>query len=519
MRRKILLITFVMAGLAVSAGAQQPPPAPSGVKLVPEMPAPAPPPAFHFPGSVTKTLPNGLRVFVVPASAAGGERGAVEPAVSIELLIRNAGTARDPTDKPGVASLTAGLLTEGTEKRSAPEIAEAIDFVGGSLTATVVRDATMVRATVVKKDFDLAMDLLSDVALHAKFDPAEIERQREQLLSGLQVNYSDGGYLASAVFQRTVFGASPYGTPADGTPDTARAITRDDLVKFRDQFFTPREALLAFAGDVTPDAAFAAAEKFFGAWQAKAAPAPETAVPPRTPGLRIVVVDKPDAVQTQIRAGRPGIARNSPDLLPIQVTNQIFGGGYNSRLNTEVRLKKGLTYDASSDFTSYLRAGAFEASTFTRTEQTAEATRVVVDEIARMSTGEVTTEELNVAREYLAGVFTIATETPEQVADRLLGAALYGLPEDYNQTYPEKARGVTAEQVHQMAARYFNAADLDLVLVGKASGFRDALKQAFPTAKYEEIPANQLDLLAPRLRRAGAAAPGQPGAGDGPAIP
>src|SRR5579862_1320141 len=151
MRRKILLIMFVVVGLAPSAGAQQPPPAPaSGVKLVPEMPAPAPPPAFHFPASVNKTLPNGLRVFVVPASAAGGEGGAVQPAVSIELLIRDAGTARDPRDKPGVASLTAGLLTEGTEKRSAPEIAEAIDFVGGSLTATVVRDATMVRATVVK---------------------------------------------------------------------------------------------------------------------------------------------------------------------------------------------------------------------------------------------------------------------------------------------------------------------------------------------------------------------------------
>src|SRR4029077_11257168 len=170
----------------------------------------------------------------------------------------------------------------------------------------------------------------------------------------------------------------------------------------------PNRGLLAFAGDITADEAFAAGEKFFGAWP-QGNFTPDLAIPQRPRGTRIFIVDKPDAVQTQIRIGRLGIPRNHPDYVPLTVTNQIFGGGYNSRLNTEVRLKKGLTYDASADFTSYLRAGAFEASTFTRTEQTAEATRVVVDEIARMSTGEVTTEELNVAREYLAGVFTIAT--------------------------------------------------------------------------------------------------------------
>ena len=505
------LLPLMLVCAALPAAAQQkssaPSPAPS-VKLVPEMPAPAPPPPFHFPGSVTRTLPNGLNVFVV-SSSANANGAPVEPAVSVELLLRDAGAAHDPPGKPGVASLTAGMLTEGTEKRSAQEIAEAIDFVGGSLAANAGRDGTTIRVSVVKKDFNLAMDLLADVTLHAKFAPEEIERQREQLLSGLQVDYSDGSYLASAVLRRVVFGSTAYGTPADGTPESARALMRDDLVAFHDQFYTPNRGLLAFAGDITADEAFTAAEKFFGAWP-QGNFTPDLAIPQRARGTRIFVVDKPDAVQTQIRIGRLGIPRDNPDYVPLTVTNQIFGGGYNSRLNTMVRLKKGLTYDASADFTGYLRSGLFEADTFTRTEATVDATKLVVEEIARMAAGDVTTDELNVARDFLAGVFTIASETPAQVADRVLTAAFYRLPEDYNRTYPDKVRAVTAEQVRQMGMRYFDAGDLDIVLVGNASAFREALKKAFPAAAMQEIPADQIDLLAPNLRKGnGAPAPAQ----------
>jgi zinc protease len=513
MRRTAPLLLLALSCAALPGASQQTPPAPAGVtpgvKLVPDMPPPGPPRPFHFPAAVTRTLPNGLRVFVISVRTAGNE--AVDPAVSIQLMIRNAGASRDPEGKPGLASFTGDLLTEGTEKRTAQEIAGAIDFVGGSLAAAAGRDATTLRVNVVKKDFNMAMDLLSDIALHAKFAPEEIARQREQLLSSLRVNYSDADYLASAVFQKVLFGANPYGMPADGTPDSARAFTREDLMAFRDQFYAPNEAVLGFAGDVTADEAFAAAEKFFGGWSKKELSPVRSDTAPRPRGLRIVVVDKPDTVQTQIRVGRPGIARSDPDYLPVMVANQIFGGSYNSRLNTAIRLKRGLSYDASASFTSFLRGGEFLADTFTRTEVTTEATRFVVDEIAQMASGEVTAEELNVARDYLAGVFAIGSETPDQVANRVLTGAFYGLPDDYNQTYPEKARGITAEQVRQVSARYFDASDLDLVLVGNASAFRDALRQAFPTAKYEEIPADQLDLLAPDLQRP------QQGASPGPA--
>jgi len=484
------------------AGSQQAPQtAAPGVKLMEAMPPAAPPRPFAFPAPVSRTLPNGLRVFVVSARARGGN-APVDPAVSVELLIRNAGSARDPLGKPGLAEFTGGLLRQGTEKRTAQEIAAAIDFVGGSLTAGAGRDSTTLGVTVVKKDFDLAMDLLSDVTLHAKFAPEELARRQQQRVSNFRRSYEDADYLASAVFRRMVFGLSPYGTPADGTPASVGAITREDLIAFRDQYYAPNESIMAFAGDITEEEAYAAAEKYFGSWAKKSATPPAVALPPRASGLHILVVDMPDAVQTQIRVGRLGIPRNHPDFLPLIVTNYIFGGGFSSRLNKELRINRGLTYGASAGFTGALYAGNFVADTFTRTETTVEATKVVLDELARMASGEVTAEELNVARDYLAGVFVIGSETPGQIAGRVTNAAFYGLPDDYNQTYPAKVRAITAEQVRQMAGRYFDAGNQDLVLAGNAAAFREALRAAFPTAKYEEIAADQLDLLAPDLRRA-----------------
>ena len=422
--------------------------------------------------------------------------------MSVEMLIRNAGSVRDPKDKPGLAAFTGDLLRQGTEKRTAQEIAAAIDFVGGSLSAGAGRDSTTLGVTVVKKDFDLGMDLLSDITLHAKFAPDEIARRQQRSLSGFRSRYEDADYLASAVFRRVVFGTSAYGMPADGTPDSVSAITREDLVAFRDQYYLPNESIMAFAGDITPEEAFAAAEKYFGSWTKKDVAPPSIPLPEQPSGLHILVIDMPGAVQTQIRVGRQGIRRNHPDFLPLSVTNYIFGGGFGSRLNVETRVNRGLTYGANSGFTGALYGGDFVADTYTRTEATVETTKVILDEIRKMAAGQVTANELNVARDYLSGVFVIATETPSQVAGRITNAAFYGLPDDYNQTYPAKVRATTAEQVKQMAGRYFDAANENLVLAGSASAFRDGLKAAFPSAKYEEIAADDLDLMAPDLRKA-----------------
>jgi zinc protease len=217
--------------------------------------------------------------------------------------------------------------------------------------------------------------------------------------------------------------------------------------------------------------------------------------------MRIWLIDKPDSTQTQIRAGKLGIRRADPDYIPVVVMNRIFGGGYNSRLNTEVRVKKGLTYGAYSSFNPHREAGSFGVGTFTRTPATVDATKLVVDLIAKMSTGDVTPQEMDFARDYLAGVYPIQSETAEQVADRVLTVAAFQLPADYNSAYPERIRAVSSAEVRDMARKYLTANDLDLVLAGNVSAFRDDLKKAFPDAKYEEIPIDQVDLLAPDLRK------------------
>lgn len=514
MKRTVRLVSLLLLGaacIATPVGAQQSAAAtaqasatqdekkngtgvvPPGVKLVPEMPPPGPPRPFEFPNATEKTLPNGLRVFVVTDHS--------EPAVAARLLIMSAGGIKDPSDEPGIAAMTANLLTQGTGKRSAKDIAEAIDFVGGSLSAASGKDATTVTLDVVKKDLNLGFDLMSDVVLHPAFNADELERQRQQLLSGMTVQYSDPEFLASVVFSRIVYGGSPYGLPGEGTPETVKKLNRDDLAKFHDANYAPNQSLLAVAGDITPEEAFGVAEKYFGGWQKLDIPAAAPVPPSMISGQHIWLIDKPDAVQTQIRVGKLGIRRNDPDYIPVEVMNRIFGGGYNSLLNTEVRVKKGLTYGAYSTFTPQRYSGEFLVGTYTRTAATVEATKLVVDLLSRMSAGGATPEQLKFARDYLAGVYPIQSETAEQVSGRVLAAAAFDLPADYNRTYPDKIRGVSLDQVNAMAKQYLATTDLDIVLAGNVSAFRDALKKVFPDAKYDEISFGQVDVLAPDLRK------------------
>jgi len=467
---------------------------PPGVKLAAQMPAAGAPRPFEFPKAASKTLTNGLRVFVVTDHR--------EPAVAARLVLLSAGSIKDPSSMPGVAQMTAALLTQGTEKRSAREIAETIDFLGGTLQATADRDGTTITLDVVKKDLGTGMDLMSDAVLHPAFAPDELDRQRQQVLSSLQVQYADPNYLATLVFARVLYGNSAYGLPEAGTPRSVQEFRRDDFVKFHDANYAPNGALLAFAGDITPDEAFAIAEKYFGLWQKTSVAADIPAPGSLTTGQHIWLLDKPDAVQTQIRLGKFSIRRSDPDYLPLEVTNHIFGGSYNSRLNTEVRIKKGLTYDASSSLNAHRYAGSLSVNTFTRTETTVEALKLVMNLLGGMANGEITQRELNFARDYLAGVYPISCETAEQVADRVLIAAAFELPADYNQTYPAKVRAMSLDQVQATARKYFTVKDLDIVLAGNVGAFRDSLKKEFPDAQFVEIPFDQIDLVSPDLRAA-----------------
>src|SRR5580765_5971371 len=245
----------------------------------------------NFPPYQMQTLPNGLQVVAVLHHE--------QPAVSMRLLIR-AGSAADPKAKTGLAHLTSALLDQGTTTQSASQFNAAIDFIGGAVSTGAGSDLSYANMVVMKDSFDSGLHMLSDMVRRPAFADTEIARQRQQLLSSLQVSFDDPDFIANAVFDRLVYGFHPYGMPQSGTPETLASITRADLMAFHQKYFVPNNAILAIVGDVTAEDAFASVRRVFGDWERRDVPAVPTVDPPGAT-RRVLVVNKPDAVQTEVR--------------------------------------------------------------------------------------------------------------------------------------------------------------------------------------------------------------------------
>ena len=481
-----------LVGLAALAAAAVVVPASGQVKDWPSMRPPRPLAAreVQFPDYQIRTLDNGLRVVAVPHHE--------QPAVSLRLLVA-AGAAHDPIDKPGVATLMASVLDQGTKTRSAQEIAIAIDNLGGALGVGAGTDLSFVNAVSLKEDFGFALDLVADVARNPAFAPEEIERQRQQALSGLQVTYEDPEYIAGIVFDRLVYGFHPYGRPSAGTPASVRAITRDDLVAFHGRFFAPNNAILAIVGDVTPEEAFAGAARALGDWPRRELALPEFGDPP-PPARRVVVVDRPGAVQTEIRVGHLGVARKNRDYTALDLAVNILGGEGANRLHRVLRSERGLTYGAAAEFDTLQQSGDFVAETNTRSETTGEALRLIVDEYWRLRRERVNRAELEGAQAYLAGSFPLTIETPSAIALQVLNHMFYGLDLADLEDFPERVNAVTPADVQRVAEAYLKPDRLAIVLVGDADKFVSQLKGA-GFGEYERVALTDLDLDAPDLKR------------------
>lgn len=451
-------------------------------------PQPAAPPKFEFPAHHTRKLPNGLTLFVVEDHRL--------PLVSMTLDIL-AGGARDEPAKAGVAAMTAALLREGTATRSSEELARLIDDCGGALNASSDDDTTTVSGSFMKSFTDLGLELMADIVLHPKFEQEEIDRQMQQAQSGMQMQYSDVAYLANLVGSRVVFGQHPYGYPHEGTPQTLRRIQRDDLVAFHKTYYAPADSFLAIAGDITPEEALAKAEKYFGGWKTATPPALKLPAPAAT-SRRVVIVDMPSAVQTQIFVGQVALPRNHPDYVPLNIANQVFGGSFNSRLNMKLRANEGLTYGASSMMHPLRESGAWGVKTFTRTEKTAEAIKMILDLLAEWRANPASQAEFDEAREFMVGAFGLSTETSGAVAGRVVNAAVFGLPGDYWATYRQLLESQTRDKVAAAVQKHIKP-DLEaIVAVGDAKGFAKALENFGPVTI---IPAGDLDVIAPGLRK------------------
>jgi zinc protease len=421
-----------------------------------------------------------------------------QPLVSLRMVLK-AGKTFDPAEKAGLAEATASLLTKGTEKRSAQQIAEAIDFVGGNLGASTGIESGFANAAVTSDQLDLGFDLLSDVVLHPTFPQDELERWRRQALSNLQIEQQEAGYLASNALQRLLFGSHPYGSPQQGTPESLRGLTREDLAAFHKRRYVPNDTILAVVGDVKPADAFARAEKAFGSWKAGESVQIPAVQPASGKGHRIVVIDKPDAVQTEIRLGQVAIPFRDPALYAERVYNTVLGGTPSARLFDEVRRKRGLAYGAGSYFTEGTQPGWFEASTSTKTESTLEALEVALDVIRGIGKEPVPASELGLAKTFMTGSFPLEIETPGGIAAKVLEALKFGYGREFLEGYNDRISQISAADVQRFAKERIHPDDMAIVLVGNASAFSDALKKKF--GAFETIPVAEVDFLQADLRK------------------
>ena len=501
----LLVLTFLVAGTLTRAQVREWPSEPP--------PRPLPPKEVSFPPYEVRTLANGMQVMTVLHHE--------QPVITMRLLVR-AGAAQDPPKKDGLSYLTATLLDQGTTTKTANQIADEIDFIGGAMGTASLPDLTASNVIVMKDSFDTGLNMLSDIVRNPAFAQEEIDRQKEQILSSLQVSAEDPEYVANVVFDRLVYGFHPYGLPSTGTAATLAGITRDDLRAFHRRYFVPNNMILAIVGDVTSKEAFAAAEKVFGAWP-RAGLTFDKPIEPPAPTGRIVIVDKPDAVQTEIRVGQLAIPRKHPDYLAWDLAVKILGGEGANRLHRVLRSERGLTYGASADTEAMKDAGDFVAETDTRTETTGEALRLMVEEMIRLQRVPVSGRELGDAQAYLSGNFPLTIETANEIAVQVLNAMFFELPMSEISSFRERVTAITPSDIQRVAQQYIRPDRLSIVLVGNARAFMPQLRELGLT-DVEVIPITELDLTQATLRRDRVRAsiefdPFVAGRGPGPLLP
>ncbi len=456
---------------------------------VDKAPAPSAPHETKFAAPKETRLENGLRVIVA-------ERPEV-PLLAAQLVVRN-GSEAEPDGLAGTASMTGSLLTKGTETMSAPEIARAIESLGGEIDSGSGWDASSASVIVMSSKADDALKILADVVRHPAFKQEEIDRLKSQQLDGLRVALRQPGPLARYVVSRVAFGAGAYGHATYGTLETVQAIKRDDIVRFYQKFYTPRNAAFILAGDVTLAQGKAFAEKCFGDWKNnETAPNDERRPTEANWKPANVVINMPEAGQAAVVRVRPTIKRADPNYYSALVANAALGNGFASRLNREIRIKRGLSYGAGSSIDPRRDAGSFSTSAQTKNESAAEVAELMQSELQRLVSEPVKGEELKSRQAVLTGRYARSLETNQGFVAQIASLAAYDLPLETLDGYIPSINAVTSDVVTSFARKYL-AAPTSLVIVGQTHSFLDALKKAYPEVRVieqKDLDLNRADLI------------------------
>ncbi len=417
-----------------------------------------------------KTLSNGLRVVVVSNHEV--------PMVSMMLGFRSGAWTEQ---KPGTANIAMSMLTKGTKTRDARKLAELLESNAISLSGSAGMDTALVNASALLPQLDLAAELFSDVVRNPIFPKDELDILRKQMRLGLMIQTKTPEYQADRQLRQTLFGNHPYARTTTGELEDVDAVRIDDLRSWWAEHLRPENAVLYVSGDINSPDAFKLAEKHLASWKVKT-PFEPIALPklPEPNPTQIYLVDRPGSVQSQIRVGHVSLTRRSPDYFVATVLSNIFGGGFNSRLNRAIRVEKGLTYGARGGIRPRRFAGQLTISTFTKTPTTADTVRAILEEIDKIQSAPPTAKEVVDTKTYLSGKFPGDRETPAATVGDLWMIETQDLPDDYLRNYLRGIQAVTGEGVQHAAGNLIDTSHMAIVVVGEAKVIKADLEKIAP---------------------------------------
>jgi predicted Zn-dependent peptidase len=458
-RATALLIGVLFVGATLAAS-----PEPAGIKV---------PPNQRF------VLPNGLTIVLMPKKDV--------PLIAFSGFVRG-GVLADPAGKPGVASLVAGLLDHGAGKRSAFEFADAVEGVGGSFDAAAGPEAISVSGQFLARDRALMIELLADALMRPHFDADEFSKFRDREIEFIKsAKDSDPSQLLSIYGRTMLFGAHPYGRPQGGSERSLAAITQADVVGYQGMNFGADRTTLVFAGDLDAKWMKQALTTAFGGWaKAKGAALPALKPAPRVTGRRVLLVDSPGAVQTYFWLANVGVDRRYNGRAALDLVNTLYGGRFTSIINTELRIKSGLSYGASSAFVRGTVPGEFAIRSFTQTANTGKALDLALETLDKLKHGAVEPAMLDSARAYVLGQYPLRLETAANWAGALSDLEFYGLGKDYIEGYgPALVKVDPAEASAVTADAFPRSEDLVIVLIGDADKIREMAAKYGPVKEMK----------------------------------
>jgi len=444
-------------------------------------PYPTTPPALgpespvSWPARTVHALPSGLRVVLAESRQF--------PKMSAQLFFRS-GNAAVAHHSPGLAGMTAAVVRTGTASRTSRRIEEDLRRMGADLGTHAGADSSVISISGLAEFSGQMLELVADLARHASFPADEFERERRLRLEELRVERTTPSFLASERLRHVLFGEHPYAIAAP-TEEQVATYRREQLEEFYHSHYVPADALLVAVGDFAADAMLAQIEKTFGDWKA-AQPEPLVSpAPPHPSGRRVHLVHVPGTVQTQVLVGNLAITRRDPDWYRTALANSIYGGAFHSRLVINIREQKGYTYSPRSSVHALRQHGYFTVHAAVRNDVAAATLTEMFYEMDRMRALPVTPEELDSARNYMAGVFSLGVATQDGLLGQLSTVYLDLLPPDYLETYRERIRALTAEDVLVAARRHFDSANAQIVLAGDREQIAAQAALFGPVTEYD----------------------------------